>query len=1196
MLNRLFIVIGLLAILALGAAFVLPRFISWGDYRGRMEAIASEVLGDEVRITGDIQFELLPQPRLRFDRVVVGPDGAPVMTVDTVEAEFSLLDFIRDRYNVTKLLLDKPVLDVTVDASGAFDAGIKIAEQVKTSNISVANANIVDGSVRLSDQRSNENFVFEHVGGDLKMEALRGPFAFQGSGRYGNTTYGVRVSTTKLDEQDSVQISASLRPEDEHYSLAVEGRLETGPTPKFTGDLTYRQPPPKPREGEAADVGRGDLVLVSKIEAGADRVLLSAYTISPDENRAGTRLTGAAELKLGAGRSFNAVVSGGVIALPPRDATAELTDPPYELVRLLSEIPLPAIPAVPGTIGLDIAELNLRAVSLRNLRMDVATDARSWSIEKFSALLPGGATLGLSGNLGVADGRPVFVGKASLDTQRLDALAALWRKPPDGNPLFNMPGSLSADVALSSDRLKLSGGTLELDGIDQGFDAELGFGLTRSLKFDAHFTSLGPGESAAIAALMPDMTSDASFGATFPKGEMNLTASKATVLGLDGTDLAIAGSWEGGVFEIDRLAAADLGGARFDLKLTAFGTLAKPEVSGSGTLAVDDENAPAFNSFLAAVGAPKAVGDYLRQSLPADLALRLDAPSGDGSQGLGVSGRLATADFSADARLTNGFITALSGPLAIAIDLRSGSPSLMTRQLGLGDVSLMPEDQPMHLVANLEGTPNNSIETRIAIDGGGDHAGFEGNVIVSDPNRMTGKGKVSVSLSDPTALAHSAGIDGLALPPLSGSAVLDFAGTEKLKLSGIDGMAGGQKVTGDLALTRAPTGSAVSGAVQLGDLDVASFLPVLLGPASTLNSSGGIWPDGPIDLGAGPHAVTGRVNVTAASIAAAGKPLLTGAAFDLDWDATSVRLRGIQGRLGTGMASAELAICCAGALPDKQLSGRLTLSGVALDDVLPPKLADGLSGDLVTASAQFAGTGDSMAAIVAAMTGDGSYGIKNLKVERLDPRAFDAVAGLENVVEMEPEALKALIVDKLDDGPFSSPAVSGGFTIAGGVMRSPNLAVEGEIAGLFGGVNLSLKSLKLDGSYLMSPKTVTVTDVGLDQASAQVTSVVKGTLSEPAQSFDVAAMVDAIMVKAYDAEVARLEKIKLEDEARQKAEAEERARVAAEQKAAEEKAAAEKAAEDKRLADEAALKKATEEAARKKAAEAAAQQPIDLGL
>ena len=45
-----------------------------------------------------------------------------------VEAEFSLLDFLRDRYKVTKLVLEQPRLELRIDESGALQTGIWLAE------------------------------------------------------------------------------------------------------------------------------------------------------------------------------------------------------------------------------------------------------------------------------------------------------------------------------------------------------------------------------------------------------------------------------------------------------------------------------------------------------------------------------------------------------------------------------------------------------------------------------------------------------------------------------------------------------------------------------------------------------------------------------------------------------------------------------------------------------------------------------------------------------------------------------------------------------------------------------------------------------------------------------------------------------------------------------------------------------------
>jgi hypothetical protein len=439
-LNRLFVIIGFLVILAIGGAFVIPRFITWSDYRPRLEAMATQAFGTPVEITGDISLTLLPQPVLVFTKVRVGPDAAPAMEVEKVEAEFSLFDFLSDRYKVTRLELEQPVVNVAIGADGQVQSGFVLAPEAEQTNVSIADAEIVGGRIQLVDARSEQTYVAEAISGELRLDAIKGPFAFQGSGTLDGAAYTMRVSTGKLDEAGATTLSLYLQPDDRSFTLETSGSLQTGAVPKYLGDLRYRRPPPRPVEGDIVDAGRGDLVLEGKVEAVADRVLLSEYTLLPDENRAATRLLGAAELKLGEGMAFNAIVSGGVIGLPPRDATKELTDPPYELVRLLGETPLPPIPNIPGTIGLDITELNLRGVSLRDLRLDAATDAKSWTVEKFGASLPGGTKVGLTGDLSVVDGHPIFAGGVTVASQQLDRLAALWRKAPEGNPLFNMEG------------------------------------------------------------------------------------------------------------------------------------------------------------------------------------------------------------------------------------------------------------------------------------------------------------------------------------------------------------------------------------------------------------------------------------------------------------------------------------------------------------------------------------------------------------------------------------------------------------------------------------------------------------------------------------------------------------------------------------------------------------------------------------
>src|SRR5690606_20402211 len=140
----------------------------------------------------------------------------------------------------------------------------------------------------------------------------------------------------------------------------------------------------------------------------------------------------------------------------------------------------------PGTVGVDIADLNLRALSLRNVRLDAEVRDGAWQVNRFAGQLPGDTALSVTGRLSVVAGRPNFSGRASLATERLDALAALWRKPVEGNPLFAVPGSLTADVALVGETLSVHNAVFTLEDTEHRASAEIGFGATsRHLNIEA---------------------------------------------------------------------------------------------------------------------------------------------------------------------------------------------------------------------------------------------------------------------------------------------------------------------------------------------------------------------------------------------------------------------------------------------------------------------------------------------------------------------------------------------------------------------------------------------------------------------------------------------------------------------------------------------------------------------------------------
>lgn len=1141
MLNRLFIVVGVLAILVIVAAFVVPFFIDWSSYRVRMEAIASEALGTDVRINGDIDVTLLPQPMLRFGTVIVGPEAEPLAEIASAEAEFSLMDFLRDRYAVTRLVLSEPQLYLRVDEDGQLVAPLHLPKTVSASNVSVADADIENGTVRLTDERTGEVWEATEFEGNLQVAGLRGPFTLSGQGVFTDKSYDLRLNTSAMNPEGDLQMTVFFKPVDAGFSVALEGVLKTRDQLGFAGTSVVRQSPPA---SDNAGGVRGDLVFTSQVEVSTNQLLFPDFVIEPDENRPATRLTGAAVVTLGVEREFDAVLSGGVVALTQRDAREEEIEGPYELVRLIGELPEPIIPPIAGRLGIDISELGLRAFSVRELRADLITDGKLWKIETLSARMPGDTEVSLAGELSAKDGAPVFNGQMQIDSTRLDALALQWRKAGENNPLFNVPGSLAGQFSLEAGKFSLGGGSFVLDGVTNGFSLNIETGADARLDLSAQLGLLGDLQSRALLALLPDIAGDNSFGVSFPSGSFDVRADGAVISDLPSEQLVAIGSWgaEGMVFE--QLALAEIGGARVDVTGGVGGTLSEPVVWGKGQVSLSadaGDDSGALGTLLDLLDAPGGVRYAAGSALPVELAVELTPLNADGGQEFFARGRMGVADLDASFKLTQGILNLTRAPLQMVVDIDSGQPAALSAQLGL-DAALVPENGPVHVTLQAEGTFSNSIETDLSIAGSGDKLAFSGNIIASDLEKLRGKGKLEFEISDVSPVTQLLGAEGVGFSTLSGTANLSFSGTDVISVSAIDAQMGEAFLSGELNRSVQGTDMLFTGSLRTSAIEVSALAGLLGGPSSLIPGAG-IWPDGPFSVAQTPRQSRGRVRVETPFVRHEGKDLAHDAGFDLTWNATSLRIRGFEATIGGGVLGLEAGLCCAGDMFARQLSGRVTATGVDIDALLPRLSGQALGGTL-EGGATFTGTGGSIDELMRSLTGEGSFSVEDFSIAQFDPSAFSRVSEVENILEVEPEVLVATVEEALKEGVFAAPGVGGVFSIAGNSVRAANLAAVSDMARVFGNVTLSLSDLGLDGSWTLTPTGRANDPSGLiSNSTARVTVILSGSLLQPDHVLDLGPMIDAIRVRALENEVARLETLRAEEEERARVAAAERARL-----------------------------------------------------
>jgi len=1168
-LNRIYIVVGILAIVVLAGAFIAPRFIQWSDYRERMEALASGVLGARVIIHGDIEFSLLPQPRLRFTDVVVGREEAPAATVAGVEAEFALMDFLRDNYSITALVLREPVVNLTVDENGLFGSDVEIAGA--GGGVALGHARIVDGSVLLADRRSGESYAATDLDGDLRLSSFAGPFQFQGAASYGGRRYDLRFNTGTLDATGNNRITGFLREAGGAYSTAIEGLMTAGLAPRFEGTLVYRQAPPG---AERADDIRGDLLFEGAVSATTDRGVVSGYTLHPDENRAGMRLTGAASIQLGARRSFDAVVSGGVFSLPPRDAAEVPSELPYELVRLFSELPAPPLPPIPGRIGIDLAEVGLRGFSLRDLRLDATTDGTDWRIEQAVAEMPGDTELRLSGTVTGAGGRIGFRGDLAVTSQRLDALSQLWRRPREDNPLFNMPGGLEGRVMLAGDALGLSNARLTLGRQVHGVELRIGFGDEPRLDVVGHFDDLDPMHSAALQALLPDIAAEPSFGVSFPDGSFSVTAQTVDLMGLVATDLVAEGQWSPTALRLSRFAAGDWGGLSFGSSLRLSGSLGEPRLTGSGQLAGASADAEGLDVLYELAGVPFGWQQGLAGSWPADLQFILTDADGGSGQVLTLGGRLGAGELDFRAEMAEGLTRLAGADLRLVASLEGEDGPALAGQLGLGPVALFSGAEPLLASLFFEGNPATGFDGRVSLGSGGESIGYFGGVDLADTGELHGAGTLELRMDDASGLAALAGARGAGLGAVEASAAMRFEGSRILALTGIAGVAGEAGFGGSVSMQRVGQLPTFEGSITVDALDVEGLAAALFGPAALVGAEPGAWPEGPLAVTGEPRPSRGSIVLDAEALRLGGEAIGGATALAFAWNPQSVGLERFATEIGGGRLALDIGQCCAGALDERTLSGRVTVTDVDLEAVLPPALSAALSGRL-GGGLQFEGTGASLADAMRAMTGEGNFSVAGFRAAGLSAGVYPSVAGLDDVLDMEADTLETLIGLALGQGAFEAEEARGAFTIAGGTARLANLIVEGRGGRLAGSLDLALARLGLNGSFVMTP--LGFADAGglIEPDTARIVARIAGTLLQPQVTFDLSEMVAAVQVRANELEVERLEILRLEDEARQRAAAEERNRLIEEQR---------------RQAAEEAARRAAEEAARQAAEDAARQQ------
>ena len=1002
----------------------------------------------------------MPSPRLVLHDIAIGKDEDKV-DARALGIEFALAPLMRGQWHAAELHLTGATLRLGLDASGRVQAP-NIPIGFSPDALSIDRLSIEDARIALADAANGGAIVLDKVWFNGEARSLLGPFGGEGAATIDGELYPFRLSTGRAGDDGAIKVHLNVDPVSRPLSVEADGMLAiANGAPSFDGTLSFARPAGIATTRAAAP---GSLSLPwrlgGKVKVTAASALMSQFEFQYGSEEQNTKLSGTAEFKFGKAPRFDGVLSGRQLDLDRAAAADSARPPPVAVAHALAALAGAAFrPTIPVRVGIGIDRVTLGGNAIEDLRGDLSSGDRGWSLDRFEFRAPGFTKVRLSGVL-AADGPGVaFAGPADIETGDPKALAA-WvegRAAPAQNEL--RPLHLRGDVTVSSEKLSIT--RLTADFERKPLSGRLLYAFAAGTSPARLEAELAAPELDIDAALAFGKALLAGSGLARPQ-DMAIRADidRASFAGLGVRNASAQIEMNGDGLRIDRLSVADFGGNA----LSASGHIDTGGRIPHGALALDlDLKQPAAIAALAAQFIPKspvatALGHIGRAQLHA--ALDVTDEQDAAAARLALAGQLDAMQLNAILRLRGDWSRRSVNDMRIEGTLDAPEGAALFKLIGLDRVAAAGQG-PGRLTLQIGGPA---------------------------PDKLNGALHLSVAGLAVNARVATAG------------AAVNF--------DDVDARFGASTIRGRVSLG---TGSPrrIDGALDVDTLDAEDLIAGLTGtPAygagwSTAPFGGGVMGD-----------LAGNVALKAQRAGITPRLALRDFGTALRFGKDAVSLDGITGTMAGGRFSGELSLRAG----DNGLTaqGKLALSGADAAALIGAGARPPVSGTL-DAAIDVEGSGFSAAALIGSLHGSGRVTLSDGQLAGLDPRAF---AAAERTIDdgLAPEAPRVSgVVDKaLESGHFPLPRAQGDVAISAGQMRLGDVRVQDGDAALALGGNLDLTDGTLDARLVLSgpaPSGGTRPDIFV---------ALSGPVAAPTRTVDASALIGWLTLRAIENQSKRL--------------------------------------------------------------------------
>lgn len=1083
-------IVASVVVAVLAALSIAPPLINWEEHRPLLDQAISRAAGVEMRSYGRIALRILPEPRLRFDQVVMIQDQheAPLLRADGVKADLALMPLFRGEFRFNDTTVNRAEMVIVVAREGQlpfFDQAVSGLGRRKWTF-----DNLQVGQLVLTTQVAGTGRTDQVVAENVRVQSG----TIGGAWRLEGTTSGIpfQLSTGEMDPDGHIR--ARLRGGAEEgvqfdidggFAVAgngtADGMQEASGHARFSLNL-------RPSKPDSATL---PIVLQADFRSGGQGITLGGVSVQGGEEGSGPRLEGTGRLdpaRMHLGLNLVSTRIDGDAFLNSIGGWAGLAG---QFNDLRGRMSLPMVAAI--DLDLSVDSVGLLAEELAGLSLRVGFDRKQAHVEHFGFIAPGESRFVFRGDVNLDRPHDVY-GQISLTSAASDRLGRFLEKAGIGLSALKLFDSrnmeASSDIAFAAPVLSL-------------YNLRAGFGEA-SISGNLRYTADAQGRDRMDIQMIAKGVDLANWPAAVSPAAM-----------LEGVDWSV--QLEAYDIRYGRQAGAGQIGARLhslDSRLVVE-TLDVRNLAGAD-IHVAGETGIGGSHMAGRVSAAKAAPllDLLSHFGNSNLVglvpdkLRLDAVD------LAWNTRHVEGDFPGWRTELNG--RAAGGPVEAGIfsddsGLRDISVNLRNDKTSLGEG--MPA---LPLVFALRGAKDGTGTLAASIDG--EIAGLRFST--PEPLRLKGEGRcfgegpVDFASEDLTHILPFTVPD----VALKARAVFSCVGNEpSISVSGDFGQS---RIEGDL---RSKALNDWSGNIRLGSLSLPRLLNALiLHPEGAGGTD--LWPSARF---ADHKSLDGRgqFGLRVGQLDLGNGFISHDAALSLGISPDGVVIDGTAGGLLDGKLGGKLSFSRQGGLAT--VTGEIRIEDVAFGGSEPSgKLAGRLSGKV-----SFGSSGQSVAGMISNLGGAGELKLDDLTIADTDPNALQRLSSqlLEDNDPLRDGFIPASLRRELGQAQLRAGTISTPVSIVGGTLRFSQLVLDGGTSSWRGLATFDLKTLQFGArGTLQSRSGPEGWQGGLPQAGLSWT----GPLASLTRTIDPAPLTNGIAAIILKRETDRIQR--MEEEARQR--------------------------------------------------------------